>query len=153
MKREQISKSSSPVLSPPSGSPRQINRSTSVNSGEKTPPSSPSTSNRISPYIGVPPVQFIGGKPIPPVPHSVSKCVDCNIVSYKHENFIIHTKHYCLGCFHGVLQFHRSIKLTAHTTILLEVKLNTNNSWWRLRLFLIRYMYFPNIFLEYFSFF
>lgn len=95
MKREQTSKSNSPVLSSPSGSPRQRNRSTSVNSGEKTPPSSPSSSNRISPYIGVPPIQFIGGKPIPPVPHSVSKCVNCNIVFYKHENFIIHKKHYC----------------------------------------------------------
>ena len=28
---------------------------------------------------------------------SISKCVDCNIVFYKHENYLIHKRHYCSG--------------------------------------------------------
>ena len=28
---------------------------------------------------------------------SISKCVDCNIVFYKHENYLIHKAHYCSG--------------------------------------------------------
>ena len=28
---------------------------------------------------------------------SISKCTECNIVFYKHENFIIHKEHYCSG--------------------------------------------------------
>ena len=28
---------------------------------------------------------------------SISKCLDCNIVFYKYENYVIHKKHYCSG--------------------------------------------------------
>ena len=28
---------------------------------------------------------------------SISKCLDCNIVFYKHDNYLIHKKHYCSG--------------------------------------------------------
>ena len=31
------------------------------------------------------------------VPPGVSKCTDCNIIFYKHENFLIHKQHYCSG--------------------------------------------------------
>ncbi|XP_070193733.1 zinc finger protein ZFPM1-like [Littorina saxatilis] len=31
------------------------------------------------------------------VPPAVSKCTDCNIIFYKHENFLIHKQHYCSG--------------------------------------------------------
>ena len=27
----------------------------------------------------------------------VSRCVECNIVFYKHENYLIHKEHYCSG--------------------------------------------------------
>lgn len=85
---------STSTTSPNVESPRQHREQNNSNhSGEKTP--SPISASKISPFIAVPPVQFIGGKPIPPVPHSVSKCTDCNIVFYKHENYIIHKKHYC----------------------------------------------------------
>ena len=30
-----------------------------------------------------------------PQGNAISKCVDCNIVFYKHENYIIHKEHYC----------------------------------------------------------
>ena len=29
--------------------------------------------------------------------NNISKCAECNIVFYKHENFIIHKEHYCSG--------------------------------------------------------
>lgn len=32
-------------------------------------------------------------------PPSISKCVDCNIVFYKHENYVAHKEHYCAGRF------------------------------------------------------
>lgn len=48
----------------------------------------------IPPLITVPQLSFMG-KPVPAVPHSVSKCSDCNIVFYKRENYLIHKKHYC----------------------------------------------------------
>lgn len=41
-------------------------------------------------------VQFVNKKPIPPL-QSVSRCVECNIVFYKHENYLIHKEHYCSG--------------------------------------------------------
>ena len=41
-------------------------------------------------------IQFVKNKPIPPL-SSVSRCVECNIVFYKHENFLIHKEHYCSG--------------------------------------------------------
>ncbi|VDI45814.1 zinc finger protein ZFPM1 [Mytilus galloprovincialis] len=90
IKRDDVSNLSCSTSSSPVQSP--IQRSSSVQSDQTT---SPIPSNRVSPFVTVPPVQFISGKPIPPVPHSVSKCVDCNIVFYKHENYIIHKKHYC----------------------------------------------------------
>ncbi|XP_059177726.1 zinc finger protein ush-like [Physella acuta] len=30
-------------------------------------------------------------------PNGISKCADCNIVFYKHDNYLIHKKHYCSG--------------------------------------------------------
>ena len=30
-------------------------------------------------------------------PPHISKCMECNIVFYKHENFLIHKEHYCAG--------------------------------------------------------
>lgn len=41
-------------------------------------------------------VQYVNKKPIPPL-QSVSRCVECNIVFYKHENYLIHKEHYCSG--------------------------------------------------------
>ncbi|KAL3860678.1 hypothetical protein ACJMK2_010769 [Sinanodonta woodiana] len=41
-------------------------------------------------------IQFVKNKPIPPR-QPVSRCVECNIVFYKHENFLIHKEHYCSG--------------------------------------------------------
>ena len=31
------------------------------------------------------------------VAKNISKCLDCNIVFYKHDNYLIHKKHYCSG--------------------------------------------------------
>ena len=42
------------------------------------------------------PVQFVKNKPVPPM-SMVSRCVECNIVFYKHENYLIHKEHYCSG--------------------------------------------------------
>jgi len=63
-------------------------------------PTTPTSKAAISPVITplILPMQhlpFFSGKPIPQLPPSVSKCMDCNIVFYKHENFLIHKKHYC----------------------------------------------------------
>lgn len=41
-------------------------------------------------------IQYVNKKPIPPL-QSVSRCVECNIVFYKHENYLIHKEHYCSG--------------------------------------------------------
>ncbi|KAL4234172.1 hypothetical protein ACF0H5_005825 [Mactra antiquata] len=41
-------------------------------------------------------VQYVNKKPIPPL-QSVSRCVECNIVFYKRENYLIHKEHYCSG--------------------------------------------------------
>ena len=55
----------------------------------------------VKPTLKVPvfptnPVHFVKNKPIPPM-STVSRCVECNIVFYKHENFLIHKEHYCSG--------------------------------------------------------
>lgn len=60
------------------------------------------------PSILVPPTSFISmplavsppsacGAPLSPSskPNGISKCADCNIVFYKHDNYLIHKKHYC----------------------------------------------------------
>ncbi|XP_033754309.1 zinc finger protein ush-like [Pecten maximus] len=51
----------------------------------------------IPPLLPVSQHPFFNNKPVPQVPASVSKCIDCNIVFYKHENYLIHKKHYCSG--------------------------------------------------------
>ncbi|XP_021365821.1 zinc finger protein ush-like isoform X2 [Mizuhopecten yessoensis] len=51
----------------------------------------------IPPLLPVTQQPFFNSKPVPQVPSSVSKCIDCNIVFYKHENYLIHKKHYCSG--------------------------------------------------------
>ncbi|GFN89791.1 Zinc finger protein ush [Plakobranchus ocellatus] len=33
----------------------------------------------------------------PAMAKNISKCLDCNIVFYKHDNYLIHKKHYCSG--------------------------------------------------------
>lgn len=99
VKEERLSPKSSSSMSPPS---RQM----------VTPKSSPSSPNSqrsdehsmselprlmaspIPPLITVPQLSYMG-KPVPALPHSVSKCTDCNIVFYKRENYLIHKKHYC----------------------------------------------------------
>lgn len=48
----------------------------------------------------VPPAGAVVPPPPPPPPqvivkHGDSKCLECNIVFYKHENYIAHKKHYC----------------------------------------------------------
>ncbi|XP_052816544.1 zinc finger protein ZFPM1-like isoform X2 [Mya arenaria] len=63
-------------------------------SGSKTPLNIPSL--HPSMLLGNQTVQFVNKKPIPPL-QSVSRCVECNIVFYKHENFLIHKEHYCSG--------------------------------------------------------
>lgn len=90
VKEERLSPKSSSSMSPPS---RQM----------VTPKSSPSSPNSqrsdehsmselprlmaspIPPLITVPQLSYMG-KPVPALPHSVSKCTDCNIVFYKREN-------------------------------------------------------------------
>ena len=47
-------------------------------------------------FIASAQTQFVNKKPIPPL-QSVSRCVECNIVFYKHENYLIHKEHYCSG--------------------------------------------------------
>lgn len=99
IKEERFSPKSSASLSPPS---RQI---TTPKSSSSSPHSQKSEEHSISelprlmaspipPLITVPQLSFMG-KPVPSLPHSVSKCVDCNIVFYKRENYLIHKKHYC----------------------------------------------------------
>ncbi|XP_035827543.1 uncharacterized protein LOC118477131 [Aplysia californica] len=39
----------------------------------------------------------MGTLPSPSAPNNISKCSDCNIVFYKHDNYLIHKKHYCSG--------------------------------------------------------
>lgn len=51
----------------------------------------------VPPLMPVTQHPFFATKTIPQVQSSVSKCVDCNIVFYKHENYLIHKKHYCSG--------------------------------------------------------
>ena len=46
-------------------------------------------------------VTYVKNKPIPPM-QMVSRCVECNIVFYKHENYLIHKEHYCSGRRGGV---------------------------------------------------
>ena len=46
-------------------------------------------------------IQFVKNKPVPPLTN-VSRCVECNIVFYKHENYLIHKEHYCSGRRGGV---------------------------------------------------
>lgn len=51
--------------------------------------------------LGTPSVAGISvtksGQQVGAVPASVSKCTDCNIIFYKHDNFLIHKQHYCSG--------------------------------------------------------
>lgn len=62
------------------------------------------------PPILVPQTSFLGmpltlsppaklAAPVSPsgTPAGISKCADCNIVFYKHDNYLIHKKHYCSG--------------------------------------------------------
>ncbi|XP_061197753.1 zinc finger protein ush-like isoform X1 [Saccostrea echinata] len=99
VKEERLSPKSTASLSPPS---RQM---VTPKSSSSSPHSQRSEEHSISelprlmaspvpPLITVPQLSFMG-KPVPPVPHSVSKCTDCNIVFYKRENYMIHKKHYC----------------------------------------------------------
>ncbi|CAH1778631.1 unnamed protein product [Owenia fusiformis] len=59
-------------------------------------PSSHSVASMLSPGSG-------GSLSPPSTPGSqapiqgISKCMDCNIVFYKHENYVIHKEHYCSG--------------------------------------------------------
>ncbi|XP_041377181.1 zinc finger protein ZFPM1-like [Gigantopelta aegis] len=50
----------------------------------------------LSPF-GTIPISGPPGQPMVPVASSVSKCLDCSIVFYKHENYLIHKEHYCSG--------------------------------------------------------
>ena len=55
--------------------------------------------SEIAPFVmsqyGTIPIAGTPGKHI--MPSSVSKCLDCSIVFYKHENYLIHKEHYCSG--------------------------------------------------------
>ncbi|XP_052232234.1 uncharacterized protein LOC127845395 isoform X2 [Dreissena polymorpha] len=51
-------------------------------------------------FLNSQPIQYVNKKPIPPL-QSVSRCVECNIVFYKHENYLIHKEHYCSGRHNG----------------------------------------------------
>ncbi|XP_060082340.1 zinc finger protein ZFPM1-like [Ylistrum balloti] len=65
---------------------------------ETTPVTQPIVSPAlVPPLLPVTQHPFFNNKPVPQVPASVSKCIDCNIVFYKHENYLIHKKHYCSG--------------------------------------------------------
>ncbi|KAK3085791.1 hypothetical protein FSP39_008721 [Pinctada imbricata] len=82
----------------PNAKPSPSPSHSSGRSSEKPPiVPSPILPPAMPPLLAVHQFPFLGnmGKPIPPVPHAVSKCVDCNIVFYKRENFLIHKKHYC----------------------------------------------------------
>ena len=63
-------------------------------SGSKTPLNIPTLHPTL--LLGSQTVQYVNKKPIPPL-QSVSRCVECNIVFYKHENYLIHKEHYCSG--------------------------------------------------------
>ena len=87
-----------PTPATPNAKPSPSPSQSSGRSSEKLPVAqSPILTPTLPPIMAVHQLPFIGnmGKPIPPVPHAVSKCVDCNIVFYKRENFLIHKKHYC----------------------------------------------------------
>lgn len=83
----------SPASSPDS---RRIVTPTSPQIGVKatSPKASPLTVPTVLPGL-FPFKQVTQPAVVPQVPPSVSKCMECNIVFYKHENYMIHKEHYC----------------------------------------------------------
>lgn len=90
------------VKSEPSSSPEQLSPSAKKRKlgDEARPldlPKTPLNIPSLHPAMMLPSqVQYVNKKPIPPL-QSVSRCVECNIVFYKHENYLIHKEHYCSG--------------------------------------------------------
>ena len=86
--------SSSPERMSPSAKKRKLaDDQRPLDGGAKTPLNIPT----LHPAMLLPgQIQYVNKKPIPPL-QSVSRCVECNIVFYKHENFLIHKEHYCSG--------------------------------------------------------
>ncbi|XP_046576398.1 zinc finger protein ush-like [Haliotis rubra] len=108
------------VTSNHSRSPHESSRSPQLVSRSKSPHNtSPSLSSRsrspehirhrTSPYLqGLTPhflpmsvagvaAQAVATLQPPTAVATISKCADCNIVFYKHENYLIHKEHYCSG--------------------------------------------------------
>ncbi|KAJ8302817.1 hypothetical protein KUTeg_019213 [Tegillarca granosa] len=92
IKEECITPQTSPKIKSPPSTPvsdtSSPTKSSASTPGAKSLPEMP-------PLMTVHQLPYICGKPIPPMLQSVSKCTECNIVFYKHENYLIHKKHYC----------------------------------------------------------
>lgn len=94
VKREPVS---SPDCVSPSAKKQKLGEEQSSSETGPGLPKTPLNIPSIHPSILMPgQVQYVNKKPIPPL-QSVSRCVECNIVFYKHENFLIHKEHYCSG--------------------------------------------------------
>ena len=92
-----IEPKSSPSHSPASGklhSPAVPKADGKIESGQLSSPVAKPTLK--VPMFPANQIQFIKNKPVPPLTN-VSRCVECNIVFYKHENYLIHKEHYCSG--------------------------------------------------------
>ena len=89
-------------------SPREACRTVSPKSSKSSPMSEASTYLSSGGLHILPPEGVVA--PLPPIlvaPHvpagvvpalpTISKCLECNIVFYKHENYIAHKEHYCAG--------------------------------------------------------
>lgn len=75
----------------------QSSESPSLRDERETTPQHIMSPAMVPPLLSVNQHPFFNNKPVPQVPPNVSKCIDCNIVFYKHENYLIHKKHYCSG--------------------------------------------------------
>ena len=81
-------------------SPRQSSSSPRMaHPANTTPDILSAAASPLFPTLAAPPIEIIPQVPPPPMvmPSNVSKCLDCNIVFYKHENYVIHKEHYCAG--------------------------------------------------------
>ncbi|RUS82640.1 hypothetical protein EGW08_009593 [Elysia chlorotica] len=80
----------------PNRSPSPINPSLLL-----PPPDFLSATSPSAPSYPAPSMSPLGKRRRPASPSvlakSISKCLDCNIVFYKHDNYLIHKKHYCSG--------------------------------------------------------
>jgi len=94
----------SPTLSPKSQSPLYIphpRRGSSAHSSPFCSSPLPQYGSSRSPHSSEPVSSLVAPSSLAPMlssaSSSVSKCLECNIVFYKHENFVAHKEHYCAG--------------------------------------------------------